>query len=107
MGLARPRKERVMPFAATWVKLELITLSGVSQTGKDKHHSTHVESKKRHRRACLRNRSGLRHQNRLGAAKEGGADGGGRESGIAEAGWVKTEPCCLSQGLCSVSCDGP
>ena len=27
-----------MPFAATWMDLEIITLSEVSQTGKDKYH---------------------------------------------------------------------
>ena len=28
----------IMPFAATWVDLEIITLSEVSQTEKDKYH---------------------------------------------------------------------
>ena len=31
------KKER-MPFAATWMELEIITLSEVSQKEKDKHH---------------------------------------------------------------------
>ena len=37
-----------MPFATTWMDVEIITLSEVSQTEKDKCHmiSFHVESKK-------------------------------------------------------------
>ena len=36
-----------MPFAATWIQLEIIILSDVSQKEKDKYHmiSLHVESK--------------------------------------------------------------
>ena len=30
----------IMPFAATWMDVEMITLSEVSQTGKDKYHLT-------------------------------------------------------------------
>ena len=32
------KKNEVMPFAATWMDLENIILSEVSQTGKDKYH---------------------------------------------------------------------
>ena len=32
------RKNEVMPFAATWMDLEIIILSKVSQTEKDKYH---------------------------------------------------------------------
>ena len=32
------KKDEIMPFAATWMDLEIIILSEVSQTGKDKYH---------------------------------------------------------------------
>ena len=32
------RKNEIMPFAATWMDLEIIILSEVSQTEKDKYH---------------------------------------------------------------------
>ena len=32
------RKNEIMPFAATWMQLETIILSGVNQKEKDKHH---------------------------------------------------------------------
>ena len=32
------KKSEIMPFAATWMNLEIITLSEVSQKEKDKYH---------------------------------------------------------------------
>ena len=32
------KKNEIMPFAATWMDLEIITLNEVSQTEKDKYH---------------------------------------------------------------------
>ena len=32
------KKNEIMPFAATWLDLEIITLNEVSQTEKDKYH---------------------------------------------------------------------
>ena len=32
------KRNEIMPFAATWMDLEIITLSEISQTEKDKYH---------------------------------------------------------------------
>ena len=34
------KKDKVMPFAATWIQLELLILSEVSQKEEDKYHIT-------------------------------------------------------------------
>ena len=41
------KKNEVVPFAATWMDLEIITLSELSQKEKDKHYICHlyIESK--------------------------------------------------------------
>ena len=38
MLLSHKKKNEIMPFAATWVDLEMIILSEVNQTEKDKYH---------------------------------------------------------------------
>ena len=37
-GILAIKKNEIMPFAATWMDLEMIILSEVSQTEKDKYH---------------------------------------------------------------------
>ena len=36
------RRNEIMPFAATWMDLEVIVLSTVRQTEKDKYHVSHI-----------------------------------------------------------------
>ena len=37
-GILAIKKNKIMPFAATWMDLEIIILSEVGQTEKDKYH---------------------------------------------------------------------
>ena len=36
------KKNKIMPFAATWVDLEIVILSEVNQAEKDKYHITYM-----------------------------------------------------------------
>ena len=38
------KKREVMPFAATWMDLEIVTLSEVTQTEKDRYHTISLAS---------------------------------------------------------------
>ena len=38
------KKNKIMPFAATWMQLETLKLSEVSQKEKDKYHMIYLES---------------------------------------------------------------
>ena len=43
------KENKIMPSAATWMELETLTLSEVSQKEKDKYHITYLESNIRHK----------------------------------------------------------
>ena len=36
------KKNKIMPFAATWMQLKIIILSEISQKEKDKYHTTYM-----------------------------------------------------------------
>ena len=63
-----------MPFAATWMDLEIIILSKVRQKEKDKYHMiSHVESKIPHKSTYLQNKNRLTDiENKLLVANGGG-----------------------------------
>ena len=66
------KRNEVVPFAATWMDLEIITLSEVSQREKDKYYICHlyVESKIWHKWTYLRNENRLADvENRFVVAK--------------------------------------
>ena len=56
------KKNGIMPFAETWIDLEIITLSEVSQTEKDKYMILLIWNKKKKTCSgiCLQNRNRLR-----------------------------------------------
>ena len=41
-GILLSHKNEIMPFAATWMKLDTLILSEVSQKEKDKYHITYI-----------------------------------------------------------------
>ena len=55
------KKNEIMPFAATWVDLQIVILSEISQTEKEKYHMTSLKSgiAKEMRQMNLRNRERL------------------------------------------------
>ena len=66
------KKNEIMLFEATWMSLEIIILSEVSEKEKDKYHRYHlyIESKVWHKPIYLRNRLTDR-ENKLMVIKEG------------------------------------
>ena len=72
------KKNEVVPFAATWMDLEIITLSELSQKEKDKHYICHlyIESKIWHKWTYLQNKNRLTDvENRFVVAKGEGSFG--------------------------------
>ena len=70
------KKNKTMPFAATWMQQEIITLIEVSQ--KEKYHMiSHAESKIRQMNLSMKQEKKIRdRENRLMVAKEGGIGDG-------------------------------
>ena len=62
-GILLSHKKETMPFAATWMELEIIILSKVSQKQKDKYHmislTCGILKKKRYKRTYLQKRNRL------------------------------------------------
>ena len=94
------KKNKIMPFAATWADPEIIILSEVSQKEKDKYIWYHLfmESKIRHKWTYLQDRNRLTdRENRLVVAKgEGGGGGKDWEFGISTCkllytGWINNK----------------
>ena len=71
------KKSEILPLAATWMQLEIIILSEVSQTEKDKYDITYMWNlKKWYKRTYLQNRNRLTDmENKLMVTK--GESGGG------------------------------
>ena len=73
------KKNKLMPFTATWMELETLILNEVSQKEKDKYHCYHlyVESKIWHKRTYLQKRNRFTDiENRLVVAKGKGEGSG-------------------------------
>ena len=98
------KKKEITQSAATWMQVEMILLSQVSQRNPNTtEHCLYVESKMRHRWAYLQNRNMLRDtENRLVVAN---GEGGGRvsESGIGRCNlwcreWIRDKVLLTSTG---------
>ena len=108
-------KREIMPFAATWMDLEMIILSEVNQKENVKYHmiSLYVDSKIRHKSTYLQNKNT---ENKLVVAKgEEGRGGTFWEFGISRCKLLyiiyrmdkQQGPIVLHKELYSISCDKP
>ena len=69
------KKNEIMPFVATWMDLQIIKLSKLSQTKTNIWYYLYAESKKQHKWTYLQNRNRLT-DNKLAVAK---GEGEGRD----------------------------
>ena len=80
------KKNKIMPFVATWMNLEIVILSEVSQIGNTNitWYCLHMESKKkRYKWTCLHNRNRVTNvENKLMVTSGGGRGGKNWEIGI-------------------------
>ena len=99
------KKNKIMPSAATWMQLEIIILSVVSQEKTNiLCYRLHVESKIWHKWTYLQNRNRLRHREQTGGCQgEGGRGGMEWEVGISRCqllyiGWINNKVLLYSTG---------